>query len=72
MEPHRREPPSGESPFLPSGPVSTSNDSLTVAGIAKFGYSGPKVWPLRRRFESKRRWDRLSPVPAPLTLHYTH
>ena len=69
MEPHRLEPPCWCSPFLPSGPVSTSNDSLTVAGIAKFGYSGPKVWPLRRRFESKPRWDRPLPVPAASTLN---
>jgi hypothetical protein len=55
--------------FLASGPAPTFSDSLTVAGIAKFGYSGPKVWPLRRRFESKPRWDRPLPVPAASTLN---
>ena len=55
----------GFATFLPSGPGAAFSDSLYAWKIAKFGYSATA--PLRAR-----RWGRLEPVPAPLTLHYPH
>ena len=56
--------------FACKRPSSHFQRQLTAAGIAKSGYSGPKVWPLRRRrvdMESNAAGTgSIEPVPAPL------
>jgi hypothetical protein len=45
---------------FPQGPIRIANRSLK------------RVFVCKKPSRGQRRWNWLSPVPAPLTLHYTH